>query len=224
MGNTESGESNVAPRPAQATASDAMSAISNITKSKETMEKRVDFLEKKIDGEMKKAKAKMKKKDKRGALVCLKRKKLYQKQVDSAMNQIMNLEMNIMNLQQANTSASVVASMKQAATAIGDVMAKVDIDEVEDLQDDLEELTAMGDEVNEALGRQIGQDIDEDELEAELMELEELEADGELLGMPEEAVEEAPVASPMMPEAPTGVPQIEVKEEEELAELEALMT
>jgi len=60
--------------------------------------------------------------------------------------------------------------MKETATAMKQQFKELNIDEVEDIYDDLEELMDDAGEIQELMGRSMGNmdDIDDDELEAEL--------------------------------------------------------
>ena len=66
-------------------------------------------------------------------------------------------------------------------------MKEFDMDEVEDMMDDMQELMADQEDIQEMMGRNFGMEYDEGELEAELAELdEELISDqlNEGLGLP----------------------------------------
>ena len=63
-------------KAAAATAQDPANTILKLRSTVETLEKRQVHLDKKIEQQTAEAKAKMAKKDKRGALYCLKRKKM----------------------------------------------------------------------------------------------------------------------------------------------------
>lgn len=49
-----------------------------------------------------------------------------------------------------------VGALKDASVAMKEQHAKLDIDEIEDLQDDLEDMTYMSEEINELMGRSYG--------------------------------------------------------------------
>jgi len=65
-------------------ANDPAQTILKLRTTVETLEKRQTFLDKKIEQQVAEARAKMAKKDKRGALYCLKRKKMYEAEIASA--------------------------------------------------------------------------------------------------------------------------------------------
>lgn len=82
-------------------------AVSSIAKIKQTIarqEKRKAFLEKKIKNELLQAKAKMKRKDKRGALMHMKRKQMYQKEIAKMEAVQMTLEQQCFNIESAQAN------------------------------------------------------------------------------------------------------------------------
>merc|ERR1719480_78434 len=74
--------------------------------------------------------------------------------------------------------------MKTGTTALKQQTASVNIEDVDELVDDMQEANDLQTEINEALGQDFVQ-LDEDDLEAELAELEELEADSMFEDMPD---------------------------------------
>jgi hypothetical protein len=61
--------------------------------------------------------------------------------------------------------------MREANVAQKEMMKGIDIDELQDIRDDMEEMMYEAKEINEAMNRVGGLEIDEAELEAELKEL-----------------------------------------------------
>lgn len=61
--------------------------------------------------------------------------------------------------------------MKQAVQVQKSIMQNLNLDEVEDLKDDMDEMMWETDQVNEALNRNYGMDIDETDLDNEMKEL-----------------------------------------------------
>lgn len=84
----------------------------------DTLEKREAFLQKQADECLEKAKAKSKKGDKRGALFELKRKKMFEKQIEGMFGKRVNLETQIMALQSAAANKDVLSAMKAGRDAI----------------------------------------------------------------------------------------------------------
>lgn len=86
--------------------------IADLKRTMETMEKRELHLQKQADESLNKAKAKSKKGDKRGALFELKRKKMFEKQIENMFGKRVNLETQIMALQSAAANKDVIGAMK----------------------------------------------------------------------------------------------------------------
>ncbi|KAL3898123.1 MAG: hypothetical protein SGPRY_012908, partial [Prymnesium sp.] len=82
------GPTNTTPSTLEATGP----AIAKLREAAETLEKREDYLARKIDNEVKQAQELMKANKKKEALTCMKRKKLYEKQLEQLSNQKMTLE------------------------------------------------------------------------------------------------------------------------------------
>jgi charged multivesicular body protein 4A/B len=135
-------------------------------------EKRESHLNTKIMQQLKLAKAKSNKGDKRGAILCLKRKKMYQAEVDKINNILANLEQQKFALENAATNAVVVGGMSAAKSALQQINKDMDVDTVTDVMDDIQEQMDMGEEISNALGQQMGDTMDDDELLGELDDME----------------------------------------------------
>ena len=92
--------------------------------------------------------------------------------------------------------------MKESAKTLKQQFKKIDVDKVEDLQDDLADLMEDSEEINEIMGRSYGlpDDVDEDDLDAELEGLDDLDLEDE--EGEEDAVPDY-LKSSSMPSAPT---------------------
>ncbi|CAL8099938.1 unnamed protein product [Orchesella dallaii] len=152
---------------------DLGSCISNVDKKAEDIEKKSAQCEaelRKIREQMKKmregpAKNALKQK----ALRVLQRKKAYETQADGLRQQSFNMEQATMAIQSAKDTQVVVGAMKTGLKEMKKEYKKINIDNIEDLQDELADVLEMSEEVQEALGRSYNMpDVDEDELEAEL--------------------------------------------------------
>jgi len=120
--------------------------------------------------------------------------------------------------------------MKTSAAAMKSSVKEADLDKADELMDDINEAMDAVQEMNEAMSQPLGQVMDDDELEAELAELEEMEADEILSDLPSAHVNKAHAEMEEeldLPEAPSKkVAKQKVEEENEdaeLAELEAMM-
>merc|ERR1719443_1482700 len=110
--------------------------------------------------------------------------------------------------------------MKTSANAMKATIKESDIDKADELMEDINEAMDQVNEMNEAMSQPLGQVMDDDELEAELAELEELEADELLTGMaePQQAQKASAFDTGLMPDAPDKpIKQQEADEDDELA-------
>lgn len=200
------------------TANTVVSLRENIS----TQEKREQHLEKKIEQMTAEAKDKMAKKDKKGALFCLKRKKLYEAEIDKIQNIKMTLETQVMNLESAAQNAATFQAMNAGKSAMTNIRAETDIDKVDDLMDDIKNEMDMADEISNALAQPIDPLLtDEDDL---LAELQELEAEGveEQLLEPAKKTSEPSISLPDVPSSNLpSIPNATKAEEDELKQLEA---
>ena len=196
-------------------------AIQKLRETEDMLLKKQDFLEKKINEELATAK-KNGTKNKRIALQALKRKKRFEKQLQQIDGTLSTIEMQREALEGANTNTAVLTTMSDAAKAMKAAHKHMDVDEVHDMMDDIAEQQDVAKEISDAISSPVafGQDVDEDDLLAELEELEQEELDKELLN-----VEGVPDAA--LPDVPTSEPATKAKakptseEDDELNELAA---
>lgn len=158
----------------------ATESINVLRKAIQKLEKREIFLNKRIEQITKEVQLKVKQKNKKGALACLKKKKMLEKQVDNIMGKAMNLENQIMTLEDAVMNVEVVNAMRQGASAVTKQVNNINIDDVDEMRDDMAEAQDRNEEINTALGDPMGFDLDDDDLLMELNELEDLNAAEEL--------------------------------------------
>ncbi|XP_063225028.1 charged multivesicular body protein 4b [Bacillus rossius redtenbacheri] len=168
-------------------------AIQKLRDTEEMLIKKQDFLEQKITQEITLAK-KHGTKNKRAAIQALKRKKRYERQLQQIDGTLSTIEMQREALEGANTNTAVLTTMKNAADALKAAHKNMDIDNVHDMMDDIAEQQDVAREISDAISNPVafGQDVDEDELEAELEALEQEELDKELLGVGTPAVDDLP--------------------------------
>lgn len=200
-------------------------SMDKISETREMLEKKQKVLEKKVQAEMLKAQEFSKVKNKRAAIQCLKKKKLYENQIEALNNYIFRLQDQEVQLETAGVTAEMMGAMKTSASAIAGVQKKMNIDDVDKTLDDINEQSENLRQIQEALSQPTGlaAELDEDELLAELEELEALEMDDQLLQAPVPAapVTAAPAAS--MPSVPAKAPAKASKEDDELERLRAEM-
>ena len=111
------------------------------------------------------------------ALMILKRRKMYEVQLNSVQTQQFNIDQVQFTSETIQSTLDAAAGMKQAALVQKDLMKKIDLDQLEQLQDDIQDMMEDQEEIQEILGRDYAIDgYDEAEIEAELEEL-----DGEIV-------------------------------------------
>ncbi|KAI9347175.1 Snf7 family [Zopfochytrium polystomum] len=138
----------------------------------------VEVKMKKLDAELVKYKDQMKKMRegpakeavKQKAMRILKQKKLYEGQRDQLMQQSFNMEQASMTTENLKHTMVTVEAMKLANKEIKTQYKKINVDQIERMQDEMEDLLEQANEVQEIMGRSYGlpEDIDEADLEAEL--------------------------------------------------------
>ncbi|KAJ8332699.1 hypothetical protein SKAU_G00424880 [Synaphobranchus kaupii] len=157
-------------------------AIQRLRETEEMLTKKQDFLEKKIDQELLTAKRNGTK-NKRAALQALKRKKRYEKQLAQIDGTLSTIEFQREALENANTNTEVLKNMGFAAEAMKHAHDNMDIDKVDDLMQDITEQQELAQEICDAISKPVGfgEEFDEDDLLAELEELEQEELDKNML-------------------------------------------
>ncbi|XP_026322323.1 charged multivesicular body protein 5 [Hyposmocoma kahamanoa] len=106
---------------------------------------------------------------KQKAMRVLKQKKMYEQQLENLRAQSFNMEQANYATQTLKDTHSTIAAMKDGVTQMKKEFKKINIDNIEDVNDELADMMEQADEVQEALGRQYGMpEIDDDELAAEL--------------------------------------------------------
>lgn len=193
-------------------------AIQELRQTCDMLQKKSDFLEKKIAAEIETAK-RHGTKNKRMALQALKRKKRYEQQLQNIDGTLSTVEFQLEALQNAQSNKAVLDTMKLGANALKKAHGNMDADDVHDLMDDISEQQEVANEITSALASGVRtDDYDEDDLMAELEELEQEELDEQLLDIP--------TASdlPQVPDQPlptqTSKTKVKKDEDDELAELQ----
>ena len=145
-----------------------------------SLNSRIEVIDKKIkdlDAELirfrdqlKKAKGPTEASLKKRALETLKRKKMYEQQRDQLAGQSFNMEQTIFALDTIKDTQTTVLAMKTAAVTLKAENKKINISEIEDMQDDLQDMFEDMNEISESLGRSYNtpEGCDEADLEAEL--------------------------------------------------------
>ena len=137
------------------------------------------------------------KSSKQKALTILKRRKMYEAQLNSVLNQQFNIDQVQFTSESIQGTLDMAAGMKQATLAQKQLMKGMNLDNLEDLHDEMQDMMEDQEEIQEILGRDyaMGEDYDEEEIEAELEAL-----DGEIVS---EKLDENPAVDPLsQPQAP----------------------
>lgn len=137
----------------------------------EILEKRQVHIEKRIITQDEEAKKRAKEGDKRGALLALKRKKMYEKELEQLGNAHLTLEQQIITLESAQTQQVAVGALTAGVVVQKALNQQLNLSKIDDLMEDLHEQAAMQQELAQVLcqGASLG---DDSELLAELHEIE----------------------------------------------------
>jgi len=156
-------------------ASSTLNAITKLRDAGDTLDKREDYLNNKIKKETDAAKEFMGRGKKSQALQCIKRKKMYEGQVEKIGQARLNLETQQLALEQLNLNKEVVEAQREGAKTMASVTAQMGgVDAVDDTMGAIEDAQADANDIAEALGRPMAgaYDMDDSDLLAELEELE----------------------------------------------------
>ncbi|CAG9559811.1 unnamed protein product [Danaus chrysippus] len=147
--------------------------ISNVDARADNIEQKVQ----KLDAELRKYKDQMakmregpsKNSVKQKAMRVLKQKKMYEQQLENLRSQSFNMEQANYATQTLKDTHATISAMKDGVSSMKKEFKKINIDDIDDVNDELADMLEQADEVQEALGRQYGMpEIDDDELAAEL--------------------------------------------------------
>ena len=169
---------------------------------------REEHIEAKLATATQNAKLRLSKGDKKGALFCLKQKKMYEAEVRKLQGAKLTLASQIIILQGASLNVDVISSLNVAQQALRSARGNIEADTVEDIMENLEEEKMIQDEIGEAISRAgkkykkyiyviyihlylymltyiLGMEFEDDEdLLRELEELEEQQLEETILQMP----------------------------------------
>lgn len=181
-------------------------ANSGVTKRLRAYEEKINHCDKQLrtlKEKIKTTRGSAKSNYERRAMEILKRKRMYEQQMDQLMGQQFNIEQTQFGLESAAATIATIGAMKEANSQMRTKMKEMDIDDVDDIQDDMAELMEEMEEVNESLGRSYAMpdDIDEADLEAELDLLEDDLEEGVEEGTPSYLQ-----STESLPAQPTGIP------------------
>jgi len=143
---------------------------------------------------------------------------MHESDLDKLAGMRLQLEVQVNTLESANINANTLDVMRRGANALKDIHNGLNIDKVDSTMNAVNEQRDIANEISDAISNtaNLGLEIDEDDLKAELGELEQEDLNERLLG-----ADHVPV------HAPAGSSRVEVRhqtveEHDEDAELKAL--
>lgn len=154
----------------------AQEALARLRETEEMLGKQQECLEGRIQRELSLAR-KHGTQNKRAALQALKRKKRLEKQLTQTDGTLSTIEFQREALENSYTNTEVLRNMGLAAKAMKAVHENMDLNKIDDLMQEITEQQDIAQEISEAFSQRVGfgDDFDEDELMAELEELEQEE-------------------------------------------------
>ncbi|THH13282.1 hypothetical protein EW146_g6915 [Bondarzewia mesenterica] len=197
----------------------ARDAIVDLRQQLQLIEKKESFLQKKIEEEISKARANAVS-NKAVATAALRRKKMFEAELDKLQGARLQLEMQVNTLESANLNAETMAAMKKGSDALKHIHYNLNIDKVDATMNEINAQRELANEIADAISNPVnaGMDLDETDLEQELADLEQEELDTRL-NLPDHVPVHTPVGPSRVAEAPHRT--AEEEEERELRELQA---
>jgi charged multivesicular body protein 4 len=189
------------------------------------LEKKESLMARKIAEELANAREANRQGNKRRALQHLKKKKLYEAQLDALATSQLKLQEQVIMLEGSKATSETYGALRSGADAMRRMVKETKIEDVDATMDAISEQTEQMRQVQEALGQPVGfaAELDEDELEEELAELDALDVEDKLLDseLARELEEEPAMPSVPLPSVPA--PASAADEEAELKALQAEM-
>lgn len=110
-----------------------------------------------LDDELRKYKDQLKKTTgsanaaiKKRAMDCLKRKRMYEQQRDQMMNQQFNIDQTSFAIETIKSTQTTVAAMKEASKTLKKEQKKINLNDLENMQDDMEGLYSISVSLNDS--------------------------------------------------------------------------
>merc|ERR1712159_759276 len=199
-------------------------AIDKIKTTLEMLEKKEALMGKKIAEELARAREANRQGNKRRAIHHLKKKKMYEAQLDALATSQLKLQEQVIMLEGSKATSETYGALRSGADAMRRMAKETKIEDVDATMDVINEQTDQMRQVQEALGQPVGfaAELDEDELE-EALEVEDSLLDRELAKELEEEPAMPSVPLPSVPVAPAAVSSTPEDEEAELKALQAEM-
>ncbi|KAK4225334.1 putative vacuolar-sorting protein SNF7 [Podospora fimiseda] len=161
--------------------------------------------------------------NKTAAKVALRRKKVFEGNLEQTMNHIGTLEQQINAIESANINQETFKAITRASAAMKEIHGKLTVDKVDEAMEQLQENNQLNEEISQAISSvNIGPAIDEDELNEELDQLMQKDLEDKML-------ETGALPVDRLPKVANGEPKgkapavVEDEEEAELRKLQAEM-
>jgi len=157
---------------------------------------------------------------------------MYEQQREHARGARFNLETQLLAIENADVNMETLKAMKAGSATMRNMHGELDVGKVDATMDDIREQMDLANEINAAISTPLVMDlVDEEELDAELEQIEQAEMDKAMLGMeaPPGAVKSASSLPPVSVSAhsagamPTEPANTKNDEDAELEELRASM-
>ncbi|KAK6219469.1 hypothetical protein LQW54_002201 [Pestalotiopsis sp. IQ-011] len=163
--------------------------------------------------------------NKNAAKAALKRKKAHEHSLEQTTAQIGTLEQQINAIESANINRETLAAMQKAGEAMKSIHGKLTPEAVDETMAQLQEQNALSEEiVNAITSNQIGEPIDEDELDDELEAMQQEQLDEQMLKTGTVPVSDSIHRLPTVANGKIQSPAVEEDDEEaELRKLQAEM-
>jgi len=162
-----------------------MLVMNNLRDKIEILNQRNKYIEGRISEALIEAKIKLENKDKNGALLSLKRKKMFEEEIEKNNGMLLVLENQIFTLEGASMNKQLVDAMKLGQSTIKKIHTEMDPSKIEDLMDDINESNENHKTIQNAMAQPIRDMYNDAELLEELKELvnSDIGVDNELEGL-----------------------------------------
>lgn len=163
---------------------DASQVVLKLKSTVETLERREAHIQKKVRAQLAEAKQRSAAKDKNGALFALKRKRILESEIDKLGGAQLQLYLQIQSIESARINAEVVDGLQAGVNMMQQLHEHVDVERAEDVKDSLNEQMETANDISNIISESAISLEDDDELVAELNQLEEEAVEAELLKPP----------------------------------------
>eukprot|EP00892_Ulva_mutabilis_P000070 jgi/Ulvmu1/10063/UM006_0010.1 len=184
------------------------SALQDLKSKQRDCETKLTDLQRRIDDTTNEVKGLLQKGQREKAKLVLRRKNMLEKQVTSVQNNSDRLAEQILQMEMSQSNIQTVAALQQAAAAGKANLKANDIEDVDLVLDEIAEQNDQMVQITEALAQSTIAGVDDDDLEAELNDLEDMQIDETFATVPQTkvptAAEPAGAEELDLPAAPTG--------------------